>query len=49
MGKNIIVSDFSSEMKPRYLDYAMNVITDRALPDGGECIVTGKQIGRAHV
>lgn len=31
--ENVVVSDFSKEMKPRYLDYAMNVITDRSLPD----------------
>ncbi|MBU3969086.1 hypothetical protein KJ991_02670 [Patescibacteria group bacterium] len=31
--KNIINQDISSEMKTSYLDYAMSVITSRALPD----------------
>jgi DNA gyrase subunit A len=30
---NIIISDYSTEMKTRYLDYAMSVIIGRALPD----------------
>jgi DNA gyrase subunit A len=31
--KGIILQDISSEMKESYLDYAMSVITSRALPD----------------
>jgi len=31
--KGIILQDISSEMKESYLDYAMSVITQRALPD----------------
>ncbi len=33
MKKGIILQDISSEMKESYLDYAMSVITQRALPD----------------
>ncbi|MEK7662368.1 MAG: DNA gyrase subunit A [Patescibacteria group bacterium] len=33
IGKNIIGVNISSEMKVSYLDYAMSVITSRALPD----------------
>ncbi len=31
--ENIIIGDYSTEMKERYLEYAMSVITGRALPD----------------
>ena len=33
LSKNILPVNISSEMKESYLDYAMSVITSRALPD----------------
>jgi len=31
--QNIVARNISTEMKESFIDYAMSVITDRALPD----------------
>ena len=45
--QRIIPVDIEAEMKQSFIDYAMSVIVDRALPDVRDGLKP--EIGRAHV